>query len=110
MRMWKIDTEFLCRQHLLGEHNELHKFAGALNKEKNIKGFIEKGLMEVHNIVKRHNELVKEMNFRGYKHNSLLPKFKIFKAGKINVSKNKKDLFKRCDECRRRAKCLKDKN
>lgn len=25
MRMWMIDPKLLCRKHLLGEHNEIHK-------------------------------------------------------------------------------------
>ena len=26
MRMWMLNPKFLCRQHLLGEHSEIHKF------------------------------------------------------------------------------------
>jgi hypothetical protein len=98
-RMWNINCGKLCRQHLLGEHKELHQLVGSINKKKSIKGHIEKGQVEVHNIRKRHVEVVKEMKKRGYKHNSSLPKFKSFKAGKINKAANIRDLKKRCKEC-----------
>lgn len=32
MRMWMVPPELMCRQHLLGEHVELHMFVGAINK------------------------------------------------------------------------------
>ncbi len=100
MRMWNLPPEKMCDRHLLGEHVELHMIVGCLNKNKNIKGFLDKGFIEIHNIKKRHNELVKEMKNRGFKHNSPLQKFKSFKAGRINKSQNKKDLTKRCKNCR----------
>ena len=30
MRMWGVDPKQMCRQHLLGEHVELHMQAGAV--------------------------------------------------------------------------------
>jgi len=103
-RMWMTNPKKLCRNHLLGEHKELHQLIGSLNKGKSIKGHIEKGQVEVHNIKKRHKELVKEMLRRGYRHESELPKFKDYKAGKINIFENEKELVRRCKECRELAK------
>ena len=96
-----INPRKLCRQHLLGEHKELHQLIGSLNKGKSIKGHLEKGQVEVHNIKKRHKQLVNEMIRRGYKHNSVLPKSKDYKAGKINIFENEKELVKRCKECKK---------
>ncbi len=101
MRMWNIKTEKMCNQHLLGEHVELHMFVGTLNKNKSIEGYIKKGLVEVHNIRKRHRELVKEMFKRGFKHNSPLPAFKYQRAGKVNSKANLTELGKRCKICKK---------
>jgi len=98
-RMWLVDPKKLCRQHLLGEHKELHQLVGSLRKGKSIKGHIEKGQVEIHSIEKRHKELVKEMLRRGYKHQSVLKKFKSFKAGKINILENERELERRCKNC-----------
>lgn len=100
--MWMVKPEILCRQHLLGEHKELHQLIGSLRKNKSVKGHIEKGQVEIHNIKKRHEQLVKELKKRGYNHNSPLKKFKSFKAGKINILENYRELERRCKECRKR--------
>ena len=38
MRMWMIKPELLCRQHLLGEHSEIHKHKHNFEKGHSIKG------------------------------------------------------------------------
>ncbi|MFC1594160.1 pyrimidine dimer DNA glycosylase/endonuclease V [Candidatus Omnitrophota bacterium] len=75
MRVWDIATKKLCRQHLLGEHRELHAIWSILTKNK--KGYARhpetvrwKGKLKA--LYMRHEKLVKEMNHRGYKHNSQL--------------------------------------
>lgn len=100
MRMWCLDTTKLCRQHLLGEHKELHMLVGSLNKSKNIKGFITDGLVDTSLIIQRHNELVTEMESRGYNHNSPLPDFKPVSLGYIDTEYNKADLMDRCVKCK----------
>lgn len=102
--MWNINPEKMCRKHLLGEHVELHMFVGSMNKGRSLKGHLDKGQLEIHNIRRRHIELVKEMQARGYKHKSKLPKFKSRKAGTIDSIKNYEELIKRCKECRERNK------
>lgn len=100
--MWNVKPSKLCRNHLLGEHYELHKFVGALNKNKNVSFYIENGFMEVHNIRKRHKQLVSEMSRRGYKHNSKLQRFRQFNAGIVDVKKSIRDLKSRCNNCKQR--------
>ncbi len=102
MRMWNVPPYLMCRKHIFGEHVELHMFAGCLLKKKSLKGFIDKGLVEVHNLYNRHDELVKEMNSRGYKHASPLLLVELYKAGNINILNNIKELSRRCNECKRR--------
>lgn len=75
MRIWDISPNKLCRNHLLGEHRELHAIWSILTKGK--KGYRhhpetlrwDGKLMALYN---RHESLVSEMSLRGYKHNSSL--------------------------------------
>ncbi len=99
-RMWNLPPEKMCNHHLLGEHKEMHQAVGSLNAGKSLKGHIERGQLEVHNIKKRHEELVKEMLRRGFKHKSPLPKFKSFEAGYIDTGYNRKDLRQKCQNCK----------
>lgn len=72
MRMWMIPPQFMCRQHLLGEHSELHKFLPSWQKQRSITGYIRSNAAEPSSYVTRHAELVTEMLRRGYKHQSPL--------------------------------------
>jgi hypothetical protein len=102
--MWMVDPKILCRNHLLGEHVEIHMFIGTIKKGYSIKGYIKKGLLEVHNLYNRHEELAKEMKRRNYRHNSKIGiKWKqADKQGLINKEKNLKEIIKRCLKCRER--------
>lgn len=75
MRMWMIDPALLCRKHLLGEHNEIHMLVGSILKGKSLEGFVRNGLLEARSIASRHEALAREMEARGYKHNSPLPAY-----------------------------------
>ncbi len=99
-----VDPRILCRQHLLGEHAELHMFIGALDRGLSVKGYLEKNLLEIHNLHDRHEELVREMKRRGYKHNSNINvKWKhAEKRGSIDKETNLVQLLDRCSRCRER--------
>lgn len=99
--MWCVNPRILCRNHLLGEHLEMHMFAGCILKGKSIKGYIEKGLLEVHKIKTRHDELVSEMLKRGFNHKSPMPKISLWREGFVDINKNLKELSKRCNKCKR---------
>ena len=45
MRMWNINPEKLCKNHLLGEHVEMHKLVGNLTKGRSVQGYIYLGLI-----------------------------------------------------------------
>lgn len=103
MRMWMIDPKLLCRNHLLGEHRELHMLAGSVNKRLTLRGFVKNGLVELDKIGKRHEQLVRELHRRGYNHQSPLsqPKLTYYNnTGKVDEFKSKLDLIDRCSECR----------
>ena len=77
MRIWDIPQEKLCKQHLLGEHRELHAIWSVLTKNK--KGYSKhpetlrwKGKLKA--LYLKHEEIVKEMKKRRYNHFSPLDK------------------------------------
>jgi hypothetical protein len=94
----------MCRQHLLGEHLELHMFVGTIRKGVSIDGYVRNGVVEVHNIRKRHEQLVKEMRRRGYQHHTPLSFSHRRHVGQVNVQVSVRTLRKRCSECRRLQK------
>jgi len=76
MRIWDLPPECLCRQHLLGEHRELHALWSILMQGK--PGFANhpetrrwRGKRKA--LFLRHDQLVAEMQRRGYRHRSPLP-------------------------------------
>lgn len=73
MRIWDIAPRKLCRNHLLGEHRELHAIFSILSNHK--KGYANhpktqrwKGKMRA--LYLRHQSLVEEMRRRGHVHTS----------------------------------------
>ena len=106
MRQWNTDPKVMCTKHLNGEHVEHHMFVGTINKGKSIKGYIEKGLVEVHKIKERHDELAREINRRAKLkgsggHNSELPNFNSWVEGYVDSNKSLEELRNRCSECRK---------
>ena len=111
MRIWDIEPKKLCRLHLLAEHRELHGLWNILTIHKGMGAYshhpeTKRWIGKLKALYKRHQKLVAEMQFRGYKHYSLLNK--TFARGKtvqsdfvdlpckqIEILKNKKcDCFK----------------
>ncbi|MBM3248802.1 MAG: pyrimidine dimer DNA glycosylase [Candidatus Omnitrophica bacterium] len=73
MRIWDIDPRKLCRNHLLGEHRELHAIWVILTKGK--KGYAHhpetnRWRGKLNALYLRHRKLVAEMTRRGYLHKS----------------------------------------
>ena len=111
MRMWGIDPKYLCKNHLLGEHNEIHKHKHNFEKKHSIKNRIHPVVqIEPDNMGKRHDELAKEMVLRNYKHNSpyVQPDLSylndVERYAKINIENSINDLCDRCPECEKRLK------
>ena len=99
-----VNPRIMCRQHLLGEHVEIHMFIGTIDRGKPVKGYLEKGLLEIHNLHCRHEALVEEMKRRGYNHYSKVDeKWKTTKkVGIVNQEKNLDELINRCSRCKKR--------
>lgn len=104
-----IKPKLLCKNHLLGEHNEIHKHIASFNKQHKIIGRlipiiqIEPSSMRI-----RHDELVDEMLNRKYNHKSpyfmpdisYLPKWQ--REIKVDKAESIRELYKRCPECKKR--------
>ncbi len=105
MRIWDIKPSILCRQHLLGEHRELHALWSILVNNK--KGYrhhpeTKRWVGKHHALYLRHEALVKEMKKRGYNHQSPLDK-KYAKGKKIQDyyvdSKRRQEILLRNKKC-----------
>ncbi len=75
MRIWDLPPSQLCRKHLLGEHRELHALYTVITQQK--KGYSQhpetkRWVGKLKALYNRHDDLVKEMMQRGYRHNSPL--------------------------------------
>ncbi len=75
MRIWDLEPEKLCRQHLLGEHRELHAIWCIITEDK--KGYrnhpeVKRWEEKLCALYHRHEQLMDEMLKRRYRHNSPL--------------------------------------
>ena len=83
MRIWDIPVTKLCRQHLLGEHRELHAIwtylttGKGMSYRKHPETLRWKGKLWA--LQRRHEEQVREMERRGWTHRSPI-------AGRYRVS------------------------
>jgi len=104
MRMWGVNPKILCNRHLLGEHAEMHMFAGCILKKTSLKGYYKNKLVRTDLLKERHDMLADEMISRGMKHNSPMPEIDCsgLKYGEIDVKANTAELFRRCPDCRKR--------
>lgn len=102
-RLWKVDPKHLCKDHLLGEHKEMHQEVGTLlnhpHGEAIVQGHAEKGQVDTSMIQERHDELVEELLRRGYNHDSPMDYDDEHDLGEIDLDYNRRDLKNRCDDC-----------
>ena len=75
MRIWDLPPHVLCRQHLLGEHRELHALWAILTQGRG--GYAHhpetrRWHGKLAALYARHDALVAEMTRRGYRHHSPL--------------------------------------
>ena len=110
MRMWMVDPKMMCRQHLLGEHNEIHKHRHVFIKKYSIKNRVKSGNIQIEpeSTQKRHDELAQEMLKRGYNHKSPYTQPDIShlpdeqRKAKVDKDKSAIELTTRCKKCWRR--------
>jgi len=99
MRMWMVDPRLMCRQHLLGEHVEIHMLVGSLRRGNGIQGFVDKKLLDPRLARDRHDALVAEMERRGYHHASPLKDFPIIPGATLDPEESWRLLRDRCPAC-----------
>ncbi len=108
LRMWMVDPALMCNQHLLGEHLEIHMLQGSIQKGKNLRGFLENGLLEPSSIRDRHRAIVEEMIRRGFNHNSPIegkidPGYLgVLALAKVDREASSRELAARCKKCRKK--------
>jgi len=108
-RMWMVDPEILCNQHLLGEHKEVHQANGTLKKKMKITGFIRSNCIEPMAIQSRHDDLANELIKRKMNHKSPLEAVDICylsdeeQKSRIDIDENMCELIRRCSKCRKKA-------
>lgn len=76
MRVWDVPPSILCRQHLLGEHREIHAiFSVIANGKKGYSRHTEtlRWVGKLDALKARHDLVVSEMLARGWNHKSPLP-------------------------------------
>jgi hypothetical protein len=103
VRVWDLGPETLCRNHLLGEHRELHAIWSILTEGR--KGYARhpetlrwKGKLRA--LYGRHGALVREMTRRGYEHKPPLSS---------GLAKGKAEQDEYVDSLADQARILKDK-
>lgn len=105
MRVWDILPKKLCRNHLLGEHSEIHAIWSVITK--NNKGYslhpeTKRWIGKLKALFNRHEKIVEEMKSRGFNHESSLNK-------KLAIGKSIQDKFvdsvKKQKELLRSKKC-----
>jgi len=104
-RMWMVDPELLCRQHLLGEHFDIHRIVGSLRRfgTRYMRTELSQGHIELQRLRARHDDIVKEMLARGYKHDSPLPVHNPVMAGYVDVEMSRVELRDTCEKCLKRG-------
>ena len=107
MRMWMVSPSEMCRDHLLGEHRELHTLVGTLRAGKGFDGYLENGLLEFKSVIGRHNAIVAEMARRGYQHATPiteLPDYpEHYNDFAVDQDKSIRVLKSRCNRCHTNA-------
>jgi hypothetical protein len=108
-RMWGVDPRLLCRQHLLGEHVEMHMFLGTIRHGHSVRGYTDNGIVDPHRVFARHEELVLEMARRSVQHRSPMvlteedvAAMEALPRATIDEEANLAELARRCERCRER--------
>jgi hypothetical protein len=107
MRMWGSKPNRMCNKHILGEHLEMHMFAGSIKKKIDMMGYVANNLVDLHRIKERHDELAAEMTQRGMNHKSPMTErpdtsyLGTYLHLPLNIAQSEEELHNRCPDCSR---------
>jgi len=104
-RAWHVPPSWMCDQHLLGEHKEIHQAVGSTRAGRSLAGHVERGQLDLASLDARHEELSAEMLRRWPKpagHASPLPKHEPGPSTPICVVASGAELARRCIACHSR--------
>lgn len=104
MRLWYVNPQMLCRQHLLGEHNETHMFVGSMIKGIRLDTYVETNLFSSGLLYIRHDMLAKEMRNRGGVHASPIIYVGVPERynAVVDFEASLEELLSRCTACKHR--------
>lgn len=119
MRMWMINPDLMCIQHIAGEHRELHALKGSLERtkpeyencekhRKNLTALSGDGLIELKSLKERHDELVKYLDDHRTPIDEIptlshLPDEVV--QAEVDRGKARRDLIDRSEACRPEGYC-----
>jgi hypothetical protein len=111
--MWMVDPSLLCKDHLLGEHKEVHMLVGSLAKGTSLGKYLTDKLVDPSRVFERHDALVREFVRRQYQHHTPLnlgvlakkarlsnkQAKKLLVSNPVDTIRNLRDLQDRCWAC-----------
>lgn len=96
------DPKKMCKNHLLGNHNEAHQLVGYLQDESNLPkliGHAARGQIDLTELQEWHDELAEEMERRGFNHDSPLDAPDFVPIGENSIGRSTTNKLRdRCDE------------
>lgn len=108
MRMTMVPVLMLCNKHLHMEHHNTHEVSQAIQSRKPITKLAKQGLIEPQNVYQRHQEVMDELERRGFAHNSPMGKVMCKAVGIVDVKQSMAELYESCPECAHRQNLDRD--
>jgi len=118
MKMYLVNPEVMCSQHLEEEHRSIHVIGDMIKNNFDVEEFVDNKLFDLGQLKKRHDELEKEMEIRGCWNNNpldiIVPKdHKYYNVivnqrpmNNVDTYQNRKELLRHCSRCWERAASL----
>ena len=97
MRMWMLPVGMMCMQHIVGEHRELHTIETMIRTGANIKGYLDRKLLEPQHLLARHMQLE---GLLSTPHLTPIVQPKDAVIAFVDKEANQRELVRRCAACR----------
>lgn len=110
MRMRMVNPRWMCNTHLLKEHEDLHDLEKSIKFKVDLNSLIGAKYLELAELERRHDAIVREMEHRGLDHNSELKQPELTdeqKKSKVDKEDSTNSLLQTCAECWEKYESLK---